>query len=103
MVKEIIPGFPKSDQADLKKAAEEWRFPFWDWAMKKKDDKGVGNYDVPKVARLPEVEVRVPGGTSKIPNPFYQFVMPDGKAMGDEDLKPDIVTREPVRCLCRSL
>lgn len=96
MINDIIPHFPKSDQADLKKAADVWRFPYWDFATKKADASGVRNYNVPKLIREKEVEVRVPGGTARIPNPFYQFKMPDGLTMGDKQLGANAVTREPV-------
>lgn len=95
MINDIIPHFPKSDQADLKKAADVWRFPYWDFATKKADASGVRNYNVPKLIREKEVEVRVPGGTARIPNPFYQFKMPDGLTMGDKKLGANAVTREP--------
>jgi tyrosinase len=97
MVNDIIPEFPKSDQTELKKAADVWRFPYWDWAMKKVDDSGEANYNVPRLIREKEVEVRVPGGTARIPNPFWQFRMPDGLTMGDAKLGQNIVTREPVK------
>ncbi len=99
MVNEIIPKFPESEQADLKKAADAWRFPFWDFGTKKTDASGERNYNVPKLIRETEVEVRVPGGTARIPNPFYQFTMPDGLSMGHESLGPNAVTREPVSAL----
>ena len=96
MINDVIPQFPKSDQADLKKAADVWRFPYWDFATKKTDASGERNYNVPKLVRVKEVEVRVPGGTARIPNPFYQFKMPDGLTMGDKKLGANAVTREPV-------
>jgi Common central domain of tyrosinase len=103
MVDEIIPNFPAEEQAELKKAADEWRYPFWDFAVKKPNADGTEwNYDAPKCIREKEVEVKVPGGKETIPNPFYQFRMPNGYTMGDDRIKPNVVTREPVRVL-RSL
>lgn len=99
MIREIIPTFPESDRADLIEAANAFRLPFWDWACKKPGENGEYNYDVPKLVRLHEVEVRVPGGTSKIKNPFWQFSMPDGMSMGDPQLRANAITREPVRIL----
>lgn len=97
MIDDIIPAFPQSEREELKKAADQWRFPYWDWAVKKKQDDGSPpNYDVPKMVKLEEVEVRTPEGSEKIRNPFHQFVMRNGLAMGDEKLKPDVITREPV-------
>lgn len=97
MIREIIPTFPESDRADLIEAANNFRLPFWDWACKKPGENGEYNYDVPKLVRIHEVEVRVPGGTSKIKNPFWQFSMPDGMSMGDPQLRANAITREPVR------
>lgn len=98
MVREIIPTFPEPDRAALLEAANTFRVPFWDWASKKPNDAGDYNYDVPKLVRLEEVEVRVPGGgTTKIQNPFWQFRMPDGMSMGDPQLRSNAITREPVR------
>ncbi len=97
MIKEIIPAFPKSEQGKLREAANSWRFPYWDWAAKKPQESGEPNYDVPKLVRLEEVEVRVPGGTARVPNPFYQFRMPNDMSMGDPRLRANAVTKEPVR------
>ena len=97
MIKDIIPQFPQADQDELRKAADLWRFPFWDWALKKKQEDGSHpNYDIPRIVKPETVEVRTPEGSETIPNPFHQFWMKDGVAMGDEKLKPDWVTREPV-------
>lgn len=97
MINEIIPTFHESERKELKKAADLWRFPFWDWAVKKPSEDGEHpNYNVPKIIRPVEVEVRTPDGSAKIPNPFHQFWMANGKTMGDDSLKPDVVTREPV-------
>ena len=96
MVKEIIPTFPESDRAELLEAANLFRFPFWDWASKKLNDSGEANYDVPKIVRLEEVEVRVPEGKAKISNPFWQFKMPNNMSMGDPQLRANAITREPV-------
>lgn len=96
MIKDVVPMFPKSDQAELIEAANLWRFPFWDWAAKRVTGSGPPNYDVPKLVREQEVEVRVAGGTARVPNPFYAFRMKDDIAMGDPKLAPDVVTREPV-------
>lgn len=103
MIREIIPTFPESDRADLIEAANNFRLPFWDWACKKPGENGEYNYDVPKLVRIHEVEIRVPGGTSKIKNPFWQFSMPDGMSMGDPQLRANAITREPVRFATCSL
>lgn len=99
MVREIIPKYPESDRAELIEAANSFRFPFWDWASKKLNDAGEANYDVPKIVRHEEVEVRGPEGSLKIPNPFWQFKMPNNMAMGDPQLQKNAITREPVRSI----
>ena len=65
------------------KAAESWRQPYWDVAMKKPDPSkplGNRNYNVPLVFRLTEVDIRVPvtaipppGGAAQpgLPNALY--------------------------------
>ena len=97
MVNDIIPTFQESEHKELKKAANQWRWPFWDWATKKKQTPtDQPNYNVPKIIRPPQVEVRTPDGSAMVRNPFHGFEMPEGVAMGDPKLKQDIVTRDPV-------
>ena len=96
MINEVIPEFHDEDKADLRAAADQWRFPFWDWATKKPQEKGPKNYDVPLMVKDEYVEVRTPTGHGKVKNPFWSFRMKDGVPMGDPSLKPDVVTREPV-------
>lgn len=97
MINEVIPEFHDEDKAELRQAADQWRFPFWDWATKKPQEKGPKNYDVPLMVKTEHVEVRTPTGHTQIKNPFWSFRMKDGVPMGDPSLKPDVVTREPVR------
>ena len=100
MIDEVIPQFPAKEQPALKKAADQWRYPFWDFAAKKPNADGTEwNYDAPLCIKEKEVEVKVPGGTETIHNPFYSFRMPGDFTMGDDRIKPNVVTREPVGSL----
>lgn len=96
MINEIIPEYAAEDQPELKHAADQWRFPFWDWATKKPQKDGPPNYDIPNLIKEKYVEIRTPKGTEKVINPFWGFRMKDGVVMGDSKLAPDVVTRDPV-------
>jgi len=96
-MKERAAEFPSSEQAELLEAAESWRLPYWDAAMKKPDPtKPPGNrdYNVPLVFRQKEVDIRVPvpllplpgQGQPGFPNALYQFTMPGKIRMGDKSL-----------------
>ncbi|KAF5988305.1 di-copper centre-containing protein [Fusarium bulbicola] len=91
LMKEEIQRFPPSDQHALHEALASWRFPYWDWAMKKArnpDNENDLTYDVPLVLKQEEVEIRVPPPqmTRKIRNALHHFQMPQGMIMGDEKL-----------------
>lgn len=98
MIDEVIPKFPAEEQAELKKAADNFRYPFWDFAAKKPQnkEKTEWDYDAPLCIRDPQIEVKVPGGKETIHNPWYSFKMPGDYTMGDDRIKPNVVTREPV-------
>lgn len=81
---EVIPKFPEHEQIDLIRAAEQWRLPYWDWAMKKPiydTDPVWYDYDVPQLIRLEAVKIRVPGGFKWVKNPLYAFRMPKNAPM----------------------
>ena len=102
MVNEVIPQFHPEDQKELKDAADQWRFPFWDWASKKPQPGGAPpNYDIPLIIRDEYVEVRTPEGHGNVKNPFWAFRMKDGVAMGDPKLGANAVTRTPVSALSK--
>lgn len=104
MINDIIPQYPEEEHKELRKAAAQWRFPFWDWATKKVDKAGdVPNYNVPLLVREEFVDVRTPTGMENKKNPFYEFWMKDGVKMGDPKLDPDCVTKEPVGSIIRFL
>ncbi|KAK3314844.1 common central domain of tyrosinase-domain-containing protein [Apodospora peruviana] len=89
LMKERAHEFPESDRAELLEAAESWRLPYWDVALKRNDPSKPGeaaNFNVPKVFRLTEVNIRLPvpvmaglpGAPAQpgYPNALYQFTMP---------------------------
>lgn len=99
MKKEVIPGFDADDQPALIEAADTWRWPYWDWALKRHDATGA-EYDLPQLFYQTTVEVRTKTGVSKFDNPFSAFKMPNGVAMGDQKaLGKLVIDVDPVRTL----
>ncbi|KAL3471608.1 hypothetical protein BJX99DRAFT_266607 [Aspergillus californicus] len=72
MINEIIPTYPENTRPALRAAADTWRLPYWDWAA---------NPRVPWLASEPELQISLLDQLETIPNPLYQFRMPDGKPM----------------------
>ncbi|KAH6990001.1 common central domain of tyrosinase-domain-containing protein [Ilyonectria destructans] len=102
LMKDEAKKYDVSNQPDLLKAAEFWRFPYWDWALKKPDptnpkskDKSTYDYNVPVFLGLKEVEIRLPTpqGFGTCRNAFYQFEMSNDIAMGDESLGEFKITK----------
>lgn len=89
-MKEEAKKFAADEVDDLLAAAKSWRFPYWDWALKKPDPKQGGKYDytIPLVVQQEKVSIRLPSGTGfgEVENAFYQFTMPEKMAMGDQGL-----------------
>ncbi|KZT35124.1 Di-copper centre-containing protein [Sistotremastrum suecicum HHB10207 ss-3] len=82
---DVIPEFPQNQQAALLTAANQWRFPYWDWAAKKaRAGSNTPVYDVPTIVTLPNIEVLTPTGLRTISNPVYAFKT--AIAMGDPSL-----------------
>ncbi|KAI0854170.1 Di-copper centre-containing protein [Daldinia vernicosa] len=84
MENEVIKKLPENMRKVWRDAAATFRLPYWDWAEKKKRGDAVV-YDVPIIAKAPEIEViNLNDGTTtvKIDNPMYKFTMPGGAAMG---------------------
>ncbi|KAL4748038.1 hypothetical protein BDW72DRAFT_196173 [Aspergillus terricola var. indicus] len=79
MVQNIIPNFPKEDQEAWNRAANAWRLPFWDWGVRS---------SVPDLAKYPTTNVPTADGKDEesIPNPLYQFRMPNNKPMSTEGM-----------------
>ncbi|KAF2501891.1 Di-copper centre-containing protein [Lophium mytilinum] len=85
----LIPStFAKKDQDDMIKAADTWRLPFWDWAMKKPDwnptnpDDPVNKIpgsgpNVPFIITQKQIPVRTKTEIAvPIDNPMFQFAVP---------------------------
>lgn len=102
MITEIIPKVPTDFRAEWKAAADNWRFPYWDWAQKKSrpdnnKDKGKDSealkfklvYDIPLIAKEAQIVVldyqhpeRPLELLAPIGNPMFKFTMPGGAQMG---------------------
>ncbi|KAL2827352.1 hypothetical protein BDW59DRAFT_171376 [Aspergillus cavernicola] len=81
MVEELIPSIPdEAAKKGWKNAAQRWRLPFWDWAVPQSD---TGEYGVPQIVELEQVEVVKLGRNDKEPvqNPLYKFT---NKVNGEE-------------------
>jgi tyrosinase len=91
----LIPEtFDSSDQTAMFHAAETWRLPFWDWAMKKPDwdptnpdspknnPKNVRPNDgpnVPFILTQTTVQVKTKTGVATVPNPMWRYILPENK------------------------
>jgi len=85
----LIPTtFAAEDQNEMIQAADTWRLPFWDWAMKKptwnpaKPDDPVNRIpgtgpNVPFIVTQQKVQVRTKTGTAApVDNPMFHFAVP---------------------------
>jgi tyrosinase len=106
MLKLIPTTFAQEDQAAMIRAAETWRLPYWDWAMRKPDwhspnDPTKFGPNVPFIITLPNVEVKTKTGVATVPNPMWKFSLPADpkrKTFGDYGITKD--GSLPVRRLC---
>ena len=73
-MKDVVSEFPENQRASLKPALDNWRMPFWDWALPRKDSTVLF---VPELLSMNTVEVRRPTGlTETIDNPLYRYKFP---------------------------
>lgn len=79
---EIIPGFPKDQQAEWREAADSWRFPFWDWSIANPNS-STGTVKVPQLSKYPTITVPKSdlSGEERIENPLFQFKVPTNEPM----------------------
>lgn len=90
MVSCVPENFDEKDWEDYYKAADTWRLPFWDWAITKPDwnpnhpkdpiNRVIGtSCNVPFIITQKTVKVRTKNGTKRVPNPMFQYGLPEGK------------------------
>jgi hypothetical protein len=74
MSQEIVPGIAEDIRPEWKEAADGWRLPFWDWGV---------TTSVPDLCKYPYIFVPTSDGTGEenIPNPLFQFRMPNNQPM----------------------
>ncbi|KAH7354961.1 putative tyrosinase [Rhexocercosporidium sp. MPI-PUGE-AT-0058] len=97
MLKLIPTTFALEDQPAMIQAAETWRFPFWDWAMRKPDwhfpsDRRRDGPNVPFIITVQTVEVMTKTGVATVSNPMWRFKIPDDprrKTFGDFGITRD--------------
>lgn len=85
MVKLIPTTFATQDHAALYKAADTWRLPFWDCAVKRpdwtdKDNQSKFGPNVPYLLTVDKVEVLTKIGTAQVENPMWRFQVPQMNA-----------------------
>ncbi|KAL3427941.1 tyrosinase [Phlyctema vagabunda] len=73
--------FAQEDQEEMIHAAETFRLPYWDWAMRKPDwrrPNDLNRYgpNVPFILTVPKVEVKTKTGVSEVDNPMWKFTLP---------------------------
>ena len=86
-MKEISNDFPQVRQASLKQAIDHWRLPYWDWALRNNEE--TERLSVPRLFRIPQIEIDGPRGRTIIDNPLYRYRFPtneDGKVDGISDI-----------------
>ncbi|KAG9237189.1 putative tyrosinase [Amylocarpus encephaloides] len=81
MLKLIPTTFARQDQAACTAAANSWRLPFWDSAIKRPDwrspnDKSKLGPNCPYLLTVPKVEVLTKTGTAQVDNPMWRFKVP---------------------------
>ncbi|KAK4145629.1 common central domain of tyrosinase-domain-containing protein [Dichotomopilus funicola] len=103
-VTDILKEVPEIAHDEWKQAADTWRLPYWDWAVKKLRVWTSPNpslpgrfvsaekiYDLPIIAQNPTIKVKnyanPKGRDVVINNPMYQFRMPDNNPMGSFGIK----------------
>ena len=109
---EVLKTFPEKEWPQLQIALDQWRFPYWDWALKKTAYDETIDYDIPLVLYDKNVLILKPDSTSNkdlkpMSNPLYRFGMSNGITMGDKSLdrsaeKMADFRLKPVRVVDRS-
>jgi len=75
-------GLSAADQEPWTTAAQQWRLPYWDWAVKQ-DYLSPSNYGVPEVFTQQSVTILDFNGSQiQVDNPLWRFVNPRNVAMG---------------------
>ena len=81
MVKEVIPEFAENIRDEMRRAADTWRLPYWDWVALRGNPKAL---DVPVAMTEKSVQIRgFNADTEYVPNPLWTFRMPTTGKNGD--------------------
>lgn len=89
-------GLSAADQEPWTTAAQQWRLPYWDWAVKQ-DYLSPSNYGVPEVFTQQSVTILDFNGSQiQVDNPLWRFVNPRNVAMGDPSMKNLGIRGQPV-------
>ena len=63
-VQKIASQYPKSLRQTYQTAANQLRWPYWDWAS---------NSQIPDVTTTPTIRITTPTGVKYVNNPFYSY------------------------------
>ncbi|KJK87485.1 hypothetical protein H633G_08670 [Metarhizium anisopliae BRIP 53284] len=91
MDQELIPGITDTAvRQDWKKAAQQWRLPFWDWAIPQSD---TNKFGVPGIVGREQLEILKLGGKDKesVKNPLYKYtnkINGEEVSMNDPKMEP---------------
>jgi Common central domain of tyrosinase len=89
-------GLSAADQVPWKTAAQQWRLPYWDWAVKQ-DYLSPRNYGVPEVFTQQRVTILDFNGSQvQVDNPLWRFVNPRKVAMGASSMAQFGIRGQPV-------
>jgi len=92
-------GLSAADQVPWKTAAQQWRLPYWDWAVKQ-DYLSPRNYGVPEVFTQQRVTISDFNGSQvQVDNPLWRFVNPRKVAMGASSMAQFGIRGQPWRSL----
>ncbi|CAG8745315.1 13771_t:CDS:1, partial [Racocetra fulgida] len=69
--KKIALQYPDNEKEKYVEAANQLRFPYWDWADEKALLKGM-----PDVFIVAELEIKTPKGKEKVKNPLKSYTLP---------------------------
>ncbi|KAF2166719.1 hypothetical protein M409DRAFT_54512 [Zasmidium cellare ATCC 36951] len=77
LVKTIANEYPDSQKSTMVAAANQMRWPYWDWAAKPP----AGRPHLPKIVTDYEVTVNGPKGTTTFRNPLFRYDFTDSSGM----------------------
>jgi tyrosinase len=92
-------GLSSADQSQWVAAAQQWRLPYWDFAVKQ-SYLNPPNYGVPEIFSQNTVTILDFNGSQiNVQNPLWSFSNPRNVPMGDDSMGELGIRSDPVRSL----